>query len=71
MTSLIGSYILIIFISTSSSSQSGAASISQEFSTHLACANAGKGLTEQAHSRGNFVLTWGCFPKKQLTVEIN
>ena len=56
-------YILIIFISTSSSINSGSASVSQEFETIERCESAGKSLTADVYKRGNNVLTWGCFKK--------
>lgn len=56
-------YILIMFISTSSSTQSGAAAISTEFSSNETCIAAGRAISDQAHKRGNNILTWGCFKK--------
>lgn len=56
-------YVLILFIATSSSVQSGAAGISQEFSSLENCQSAGNALIKQADSRDTFVLTWGCFKK--------
>jgi hypothetical protein len=58
-----GAYILILILSTSPSSQSGAAGVAAEFTTHSACAAAGASLVAEASRRGNFVLSWGCYPK--------
>lgn len=60
-----GTFILIIFMATSSYGKSGAAGISQEFGTEAACNLAGQSLAKDAHTRGNYVLTWGCFKKGQ------
>lgn len=57
-------WILIMFLSTSASSQSGAAAVNVEFDTQQACQKAGRSLAEDAWKRGNYVLTWGCFTKR-------
>lgn len=56
-------YVLILFLATSPSSQSGAASISQQFSSQQACESVGRALIKSAEDRGNYVLTWGCFAR--------
>lgn len=56
-------FILILVLSTSSSGQSGSASVTQEFSTKEKCLSAGALLIGSIAQRGNYVLTWGCFPK--------
>lgn len=59
----VSTFILIIFISTSPTINSGAAGISQEFTSQSACIGAGNALADNATKRGNFVLSWGCFKK--------
>lgn len=56
-------WILILFVATSSSSSSGAASVSTEFSNYGNCKAAGLVLAANAKERNNYVLTWGCFKK--------
>lgn len=56
-------YILIMFLSTSPSDPSGAASISQEFTSQETCRIAGASLAKSAHEKQNYVLSWGCFQK--------
>lgn len=56
-------FILILFIATSQHPRSGAAGIAQQFNDEKACLLAGRALSLDAKTRGNYVLTWGCFPK--------
>lgn len=56
-------FILIMFLATSSDYKSGTGGISQEFNTKETCEIAGKALVDQAQKRNNFVLTYGCFKK--------
>ena len=56
-------WVLIIFISTSTSTQSGAAAVTEQFFYQSRCEEAGKALVKQAQERGNHVLTWGCFKR--------
>ncbi len=56
-------YVLILFIATGTPVSSGAASITQEFTSEKSCLSAGKALVDSATQRHNYVLTWGCFPK--------
>lgn len=58
-----GAFVLIMFMATSSSTQSGAAAISHEFDSEQACVSAGKALAGNAVDRKNYVITWGCFSK--------
>lgn len=58
-----GTWILIMFIATSSSSQAGTASISQEFDSSITCKAAGEAIIGGATNRGNYVLAWGCYKK--------
>ena len=56
-------FILIMFMAASKHYDSGAAGISQEFNTEVACKKAGQSLAINAHKRNAHVLTWGCYPK--------
>lgn len=56
-------FVLILFLATSSLHKSGAAGISQEFGSEAACVAAGRALASDADKRGNYVLSWGCFSK--------
>ena len=57
-------YVLIMFISTSSTPNSGAAAVSYRFESERACMSAGSALAENAKHRNNYVFTWGCFSSK-------
>jgi hypothetical protein len=56
-------FILIMFLATTSNSNSGTGGIAAEFNSKQACEAAGRGLYESSYERGNYVLTYGCFPK--------
>lgn len=56
-------FILIIFMATSSSNQAGAGTVAIEFNNERACKEAGASLVSEAHTRGNYTLTWGCYEK--------
>lgn len=55
-------FVLFLFMSTSSYSDSGAASVTYKFDSHAACMNAGNILSKSAHERSRHVLTWACVP---------
>lgn len=54
-------FILAIVIATSSGYKTGATSVVIPFTTKELCMQAGQSLVDQAQSRGNYILTWGCF----------
>lgn len=56
-------FILIIFMATSSTDRAGAGAVSATFADQQACVTAGVALTKQGDERGNFTLSWGCFPE--------
>ena len=56
-------FILIMFVATSTSSQSGAASVTQEFSSYERCMVAGAMIVADVERRRNYVLSWGCAQK--------
>lgn len=58
-----GTFVLIMWISTYNFSTAGAGAISQEFSSQETCMYAGKSLADNAAKRKAHVLTWGCFKK--------
>lgn len=59
-----GTFILIIFMSTSASAQSGTGAISQEFSSNATCLAAGQVLVQEAVKGNKWPnIVWGCFPK--------
>lgn len=55
-------FVLFLFMATTSSGHSGAASVTYKFENQAACLNAGKILANNAHERGNYVLSWACVP---------
>lgn len=56
-------FILIMVMATSNYHNSGAAAISQEFNTEVACKAAGQSLAINVHKRHAHVISWGCYPK--------
>jgi hypothetical protein len=56
-------WILIIFLSTSTSHHSGAAALSQEFHSEEKCIAAGTALTVATAKDGSHVIAWGCYRK--------
>lgn len=62
-------FILIIFMATSSTDKAGAAAVSTAFADQKACVTAGAALTKQGDERGNFTLSWGCFPESSKGVK--
>ncbi len=56
-------WILIMFMSTDPSTQSGVGAISAEFNSEKSCLLAGQALAKQARQRRAHINSWGCFQK--------
>lgn len=56
-------WVLIFIVSTGDTSQSGAASVLQEFSSKEKCVFAQQQLVQQSQNRDTFVLNNTCVPK--------